>query len=484
MLRDQAWVIALCVIVAVGAAVAYTSTKDTKYVASSKLLLQQDDPTQTVFGGAGTYIDPIRQRATNLDLVRSPRLAGRVARRLKLKGPAAAEAYTGISAGAAGDSNIVTISVQKDSPRLASQLADAYAREYVEFRRDLARTRYDQALADVRRQINALKARGAPADQLRALQRQATALQLYTGVRLSDATVVQETNGRAAEITPNWKRNIALAALLGLFIGLLIALLRDRLDDRIKSDEDLAEVLPDTPILATVPLRRRGKAWRHSAAESYHNLRVNLMSANGSAPVSVLVTSGMGRDGKTTTALNLGLALTEEGRAALVVDGDLRRPRVTEMVGTTRGNGLVNVLAGQSQLADATQLHKFNADGNALRLGSGPAVTVRGDVAVLPAGRTTVAPQKLITDQTVERLLTQAREEARPTVVDGPPIGLFGDMLPVARQVDAVVLVVRLYHTRRRSILTLRRQLEAGGVKPYGVVLLGGTNREQTYYGA
>jgi Mrp family chromosome partitioning ATPase len=109
---------------------------------------------------------------------------------------------------------------------------------------------------------------------------------------------------------------------------------------------------------------------------------------------------------------------------------------------------------------------------------------VRGDVAVLPAGRTTVPPQKLITDETVMRLLDQARDAGRPVVVDGPPLGLFGDMLPVARRVDAVVLVVRLYHSRRRSLQTLMRQLASAGVEPLGVVVLGGKAREQSYYGA
>src|SRR3954452_24677461 len=275
-----------------------------------------------------------------------------------------------------------------------------------------------------------------------------------------------------------------LAGLLGAFIGLIIALIRDRLDDRLKSEEDVAEALPDVPILAIVPTRRRGKAWRRSAAESYHNLRVNLSAANGRGPVSVLVTSGMGRDGKTTPALNLGLALPEEARAALVVDGDLRRPRVTEMINSPKGDGVVNVLAGQTALADAATVHKFEVDGNGLRLGSGPAVTVRGDVAVLPAGRITVPPQKLITDDSITRLLDQAREAGRPVVVDGPPLGLFGDMLPVAKHVDAVVLVVRLYHTRVRSIQTLLRQLHSAGVVPLGIVVLGGQAREQAYYGA
>src|SRR3954452_23133384 len=177
MLRDQAWVIVLCTAVAIAAAGIYSSTRDTTYTARTKLLLQQDDPNQTVFGTQGTYVDPIRQRATDLDLVRSPRLAARVARDLKLKGPDVLEAYRGIGAGASGDSNVITISVTKTAPRLAARLADGYAREYVQFRRDLARSRYDQALDDTRRQIQASKDRNAPADQIKALQRQQRALE-------------------------------------------------------------------------------------------------------------------------------------------------------------------------------------------------------------------------------------------------------------------------------------------------------------------
>jgi len=343
MLRDQWWVIALCTIVAVAAAAAYTARKDTLYTANTRLLLLQEDPNSTVTGGPLSYVDPVRQRATDLDLVKSPRLAGRVARDLKLKGARALEADTGVDASAQGDSNVITIGVTKKNKRLATRLADAYAREYVQFRRDLSRARYDQALSDVNKQLKALKSRpGATREQAFALRQQKQALQLLSGVRLSDATVVQETNGRAAAIKPTWQRNVILAGVFGLLLGIALAFLRDRLDDRVKTEEDLSEFLPDVPILATIPTRRRGKGWRRSAAESYHNLRVNVMSADGAGPLSVLVTSGMGRDGKTTTALNLALALTEEGRAALIVDADLRRPRVTELLNSPRGNGLMS----------------------------------------------------------------------------------------------------------------------------------------------
>jgi receptor protein-tyrosine kinase len=197
------------------------------------------------------------------------------------------------------------------------------------------------------------------------------------------------------------------------------------------------------------------------------------------------VTSALGEDGKTTTALNAALALGREGRNAVLVDGDLRRPRVTEMIGAARGDGFVKVLAGESDLAEATSAQTFRTDqGRSFRRGRKPLVTVQGDVAVLPSGRTSTAPQRLINEQSAQVLLDQAREEGRDTVIDGPPLGLFGDMLPLARRVDGVLIVVRLYHTTKRSVRSLVRQLDTAGVHPRGIVLIGTDEQSDKLYGA
>ena len=109
---------------------------------------------------------------------------------------------------------------------------------------------------------------------------------------------------------------------------------------RPETEEDLADVLPGIPVLAAIPRWRPGQRWRREASEGYFNLGVSLRSVNGSVPAatSYLITSALGEDGKSTTALNLALALGREGRNALLVDGDLRRPRVTEMLGAPRGD--------------------------------------------------------------------------------------------------------------------------------------------------
>jgi Mrp family chromosome partitioning ATPase len=480
MLRDQAWIVLICVLVAVGAAAAYESTKETTYEAQSKVLLIQDDPNASL-SGQGVFLDPVRQRATALELITGPNVADRARRQLKTKKPIGP-----VNASASGDSNVVTIVARNDDPRLAARTADAYAKQYVEFRRDAVRARYDQALADVRNRIRRLEQTkplgyGKQLDQLGAQSQQ---LSLLASTRLPDATVIQRANGFAFPKKPRWSRDLVLAGIVGLLIGLALAFVRDRLDDRIKSEEDLGELLGGAPILATVPRWRPGQRWLRDAAESYYNLGVSVRSVNGSSASSYLVTSAVGEDGKSTTALNLALALGREGRNAMLVDGDLRRPRVTEMINAPRGDGFVKVLAGQSDLQEVSARHQFRADQkNGWRKGRKPLVTVQGDVSVLPAGRTSTAPQRLITEQTAQALLDQARGEDRYTVIDGPPLGLFGDMLPLARHVDGVIVVVRLYHTRKRALRNLVRSLDTAGVKPIGVVLVGTSTDSDNFYG-
>src|SRR3954470_1911427 len=363
MLRDNWWIIVACVAAAVLAAALYEASKTTAYRAQAKVLLLQDDPNATLSGN-GVFLDPVRQRATALELITGPNVAARVQRQLKLK------SIGGVSASASGHSNVVTITVRNRNRLRAARVADAFAKQYVEFRRDAVRARYDQALNDVRDRLRRLKQLGVSGGepQVRQLQQQASQLELLASTRLPDASVIQRANGFASEVTKRWSRNLILAALAGLFVGLLLAFLRDRLDDRLRSEEDLAAVLPGVPVVATVPEWRPGQGWRRVAAESYYNLGVAMRSLNGSGSSSWLVTSALGEDGKTTTAVNAALALGREGRNAMLVDGDLRRPSVTEMVGSAKGDGFVKVLAGESGLAEAATAKRFQIDqGRSLR---------------------------------------------------------------------------------------------------------------------
>src|SRR3954447_19207515 len=191
MLRDNWWIIVACVAAAVLAAAVYEAQKTTAYRAQAKVLLLQDDPNATLSGNS-FFLDPVRQRATALELITGPNVAARVQRQLKLKAPPG-----GVSATATGDSNVVTITVQSRNRLRTARIADAFAKQYVEFRRDAVRARYDQALSDVRSRMHRLQKTQPPGyqAQLRTLANQSQQLALLASTRLPDATAIQRANG-------------------------------------------------------------------------------------------------------------------------------------------------------------------------------------------------------------------------------------------------------------------------------------------------
>jgi Mrp family chromosome partitioning ATPase len=191
----------------------------------------------------------------------------------------------------------------------------------------------------------------------------------------------------------------------------------------------------------------------------------------------------MAGDGKSTTALNLASALGDESRPALLIDADLRHPQLTDLLEVAKGNGLVNVLTGRSNLEDTIKKQRVTPPQNGWtrRAGKGPLPVVSGFVSMVPTGRTSAAPQRMFTEEGSDLLVEQARYQGRPVIVDGPPLGMFSDMVPLARRADAVIVVARLYHTRARALRHLSRQLQSAGITPLGVVLLGTRDDDESY---
>jgi Mrp family chromosome partitioning ATPase len=117
------------------------------------------------------------------------------------------------------------------------------------------------------------------------------------------------------------------------------------------------------------------------------------------------------------------------------------------------------------------------------RNGKGPIVALSGDLTLVPAGPTPPNPQLLLNERRLEALLAEARVSSDTVIVDGPPLGLFSDMLPVARRVDGVIVAVRLYHSRRDHLKRFAEQMKDSGIEPLGVVVLGARDDLHGYYG-
>ncbi|MCW2583224.1 MAG: Capsular exopolysaccharide family, partial [Klenkia sp.] len=262
---------------------------------------------------------------------------------------------------------------------------------------------------------------------------------------------------------------LVTAGLLGgVLLGAAAAVVRDRSDTSVRTEDDAAAA--GAPVLVGVPEDSTAAGGQPSPgspfAESLGVLQTNLRFVSVDAhPRVLMVTSADQSEGKTTTAVHLAQELARAGNRVLLVDADLRRPRVADALGLVNGAGLTSVLTGQVDLEDVTQ-----------PVGD-------GRLTVLAAGQTPPNPAQLIGSTAMDDLLTAASSSYDLVVVDAPPLLPVADASGLAPLVDGVLLVARYAGTRRDRLERARAQLDRVGATTLGVVLSRVPQRSRSGYG-
>lgn len=261
--------------------------------------------------------------------------------------------------------------------------------------------------------------------------------------------------------SPHQVLNLAVGLLLGLGGGVVLVVLREVLDTRLRSEEDLAAL--SVPLLAGIP-RDEAARGRPLAvvddphgplAESYRHLRTNLQFTTASSGAkSVLVTSTLESEGKSTTAVNLALALADAGARVVLVDADLRRPALARYLGLEGGVGLTTVLVGRAHVDDVLQPW-----GTTSRL------------LVLPAGQVPPNPSELLGSEQMTKLVRELEGRFDIVVIDGAPLLPVTDSAVLAEVAGGVLLVVRSGSTRRPLVARALAALTAVDAKVLGVAL-------------
>jgi capsular exopolysaccharide synthesis family protein len=260
--------------------------------------------------------------------------------------------------------------------------------------------------------------------------------------------------------SPQTLLNVILGALVGLLLGAVAAISRDRLDRSVKKPEDAAE-LAGAPVMGVVMRNTalestkvvdRNRMTR--VAEDYRQLRANLQFLDVDEPPKVImVSSALPAEGKTTAVINLALALAEAGRKVTVVEGDLRRPKVTRYLGMIGGVGLTNVLAGTADITEVTQY--YGVDG----------------LAIIAAGPTPPNPSELVASASMAELLGKLRASNDFVLVDSPPILPVSDSTGLAVLVDGVLLSIRYGVTRKDQLQQAASTIQRVGARTLGVIL-------------
>jgi capsular exopolysaccharide synthesis family protein len=290
-------------------------------------------------------------------------------------------------------------------------------------------------------------------------------------------------------IGPPRLRNIAIAFLLSLLAGIGLAFLLDYLDDTLKTVEDVDRYI-HLPALALIPatrnsdrIRLKGRGThdgpesnalaliddvRSPVAESYRHLRTSLLlSSAGQPPKSILVTSSQPSEGKTTTAVNTAVMLAQTGAEVVIIDCDLRRPRLHSHFGISNARGVTNYLSGESNIDDLLQPYEKLPN-----------------LKLLPSGPVPPNPAELLGSDEMRKLLAHLGERGRfaHIVIDSPPAISFTDASILSTLVDGVMLVVHGGRSSRAVVRRAKQQLMDVGAHIFGIVLNNVKLESQDYY--
>ena len=292
-----------------------------------------------------------------------------------------------------------------------------------------------------------------------------------------------------APIGPNRMRSVAMAVMCSLVFSIALAFFLVYLDDSIRSIDDVERML-HLPALAVIPavgssgllpaagaLQKRNGHYNallinsdaHSPlTESYRQLRTSLLlSTAGRAPKTLLVASSQPSEGKTTTAINVALSLAQTGADVLVIDADIRRPRLHSVFDLQNQRGLTTILSSQPNEAEVFAMIEQHETGK---------------LYILPAGPMPPNSAELLGSEQMRRLIAMLASTFDYIVIDSPPIAAFTDSILISSMVDGVLLVVHGTKNSREIVRRSQKMLQDVGARIIGVVLNNVSLRSNDYY--
>lgn len=414
-------IVAVMLVVVAGAALA-TALSPKVYEAQTRLFVSTSGggDSNALLSGSSFTQQRVKSYA---DVITTPNVLDPVISSLGIN-TTAAQLGAQITATVPLDTVIIEVAVTNTNPRVAAQVADAVGTQFI------------KTVADLE---SVTKGQSSPVK----------------------VTVVSAPTVPTAPISPKPTRNLALGVVLGLLLGLGLALLRDLLDTTIKSEKDCAEVT-DAPVIGGIAFDPEAsknplivQADPHSArAEAFRTLRTNLQFVDAANhPRSIVFTSSVAGEGKTTTTANLAITMAAGGARVCVVEGDLRRPRLLEYMGMDGSLGLTNVLIGQAELGDVLQQFADTS------------------VYVVGAGSVPPNPSELLGSAAMIETLRELETRFDVVIIDTPPLLPVTDAAVLSTIAGGTVVVVGAGRVDRDHLAKSLQSLEAVKGRVLGLVL-------------
>jgi polysaccharide biosynthesis transport protein len=496
VLKRRKWIVLQALVLVPAAAVAFSVRQEAIYEASAEVLLSRQNLAATLTGtdDPNQSLQAERVAQTQADLARVPTVAARTLEAAGLTDRTPSDLLDASKVSAKTNSDLLVLSVSDPEPSVAVRLASEYARQFTIYRRELDTAALERARRGIETRISELEEAGDRSSDLYAnLVDKEQQLRTMEALQTANAFVVRFA-GSAEQIQPRPVRNGALGLALGLVLGIGLAFLREALDTRVRTAEEVGERL-GLPLLARLPKpprRLRGDSGLVMVsepssvhAESFRMLRTNLEFANLERGArTIMVTSAVEEEGKSTTVANLALSFALAGRRVVLVDLDLRRPFLGRLFGLWPDQpGLTNVALGHAKLKDAITPIALTKPGSPNGRANGQGAAVRGMLEVVPAGPVPPDAGEFVGTRALAEILERLAQRADLVLIDAPPMLHVGDAMALSNRVDALVLVSRMNVVRRPMLAEVRRILHACPAAKLGFVLTGADLEEAYGYG-
>lgn len=481
VLRQRAWVVVIAVVVLV-AAVLVLSLRQTKvYQASTEVLLRSDS-TENLFDEQANAARTPAEMETEIKILTGEPIRSAVEEGLGYP--------IDVSADQVGQTDVIAVTAESTDPDQAAEAANTYVESYIDIRRQeavdelLAASQQIQTKIDeLQRELDPLSAQiaqvpeDAPPDNNLTIQRDALLsqqnafklkldeLQVDTALKSGGAELVTPADVPTDPVRPTPVRNGLVALGMGLVLGVALAFAFEYLDDSVKSEDDLVKATGGVAVLGIVPTaehkdKAQPEVKAHNAptsavAEAYRALRTSVQFMGLDRPVRTLqVTSPISAEGKTTTVANLATVLAQAGQEVVVLDCDLRRPRIHTYFGLDNDMGFTSVLLGEVGLTAALQ--EVPGQKGLLLLASGP----------VPPN-----PAELLSSVRTRELLSALVARSGFVLVDSPPVLPVTDAVLVAARVEATLLVAKAGVTTRKRTQRAAAVLRQVDARLVGTVL-------------
>jgi capsular exopolysaccharide synthesis family protein len=419
VIRTRWRLIALCVLIVIGATAASTLATTPVYEATARVYLSTVKPADDKSPG-GTYAITQKDLNTYVEILGSPSVQEPLRQRLGL----APGTPLSVSGTVSELTNVLDLRANSADPQRAADIANTAG----------------PVLAEAAREFSPL---------------------LANNNQVVNARAITPAVAPAEPISPNVRKNLAMALLTGLVIGVGFALIRHVADTKVRGEEDVRK-LSDRPILATIPLVKGSDGPVLSLvdqphthhAEAIRRLRTNILFVDVTTQGhSFVITSSNPGEGKTTTSVNLAIAMADAGSKVLLIDGDLRNPSIAKSMGLEGSAGLTTVLLRRAEPADVIQVWRDTT------------------LHVLPAGQIPPNPSELLGSEAMSQLFQKLAQDFDYILIDSPPINPVIDAVLLNQLTHGLIMVVASERTKRRELESALRSLETVEVPVAGFAL-------------